>query len=260
MKNVEAGRNAMISQDHPARSLDRRTFLAAGVSMGLASPGLAIAGSETPENRRAHPRPDKLLAVLNYPCLLGPPSSWQAVEDGLFPISVERMVILRPTDCQSAIGFGEPADHQAPPRPDRKKRSERIAEVLATYYDLPDRKESWAALVALQDPLEPPVSCEGVFLSDMGQYGSSPLIHWWMFVSDESGRQRDEYQPHFTLVQASSGLDSREAGLAGLYLAHMTFRIHVSPRKWGRIASMSRLEATRFVNDQMVKALRGLPA
>jgi hypothetical protein len=55
-------------------------------------------------------------------------------------------------------------------------------------------------------------------------------------------------------------LDSREAGLAGFYLAHMTFRIHGYPKKWGRITSMDHLEATRFVNDQMVKALRGLPA
>lgn len=245
----------MTSMNHPAASLNRRAFLAASVGMGLALPGLAIAGSETPANRRAHPRPDKLLAVLDYPCLLGHPSSWQAVEDGLFPLPAERMVILRPTDCQSAIGFGERADHQAPPCLDRKKRSERIAEVLATYYDLPACKAGWAELIGMHDPLEPPVSCEGVFLSDLDKHGPSPLIHWWLFVSGGAGQQ-----PHITLVQASSGLDSREAGLAGLYLAHMTFRIHGNPKKWGRIANVSHLEATSFANDQMVKALRGLPA
>ena len=139
-------------------------------------------------------------------------------------------------------------------------RCERIAEILATYYGLPDRKARWAELMALHDPLEEPVSCEGVFLSDMGQYGSSPLIHWWLFASDEAGRQQNDRQPHITLVQATSGLEPRGAGLLGLYLAHMIFRVHVNRRKWGRIASMNHLEATRFVNDQMVKALRGLPA
>lgn len=249
------------SINHPAGSLDRRAFLAASVGMGLASPGL-VAASQGFEGGRAHPdaNSERLLAVLNYPCLLGHPSSWQAVEDGLFPIPVERMVILRPTDCQSAIGFGEPTDHQVPPCLDRKKRSERIAEILAMYYGLPDQKEDWADLMSLHDSLEPPVSCEGVFLSDLDKHHASPLVHWWVFVCGEASQGKDSQQPHFTLVQASSGLDSREAGLAGLYLAHMTFRIHISPRKWGRIASLDHLEATRFVNDQMVKALRGLPA
>ncbi len=256
--------------NQPPRVLDRRAFLAAGVgvSVGLVSPGLVQAnlGSQG-RSICAHANSEKFLTVLRYPHLLGHPSSREAVENGLFPIPAERVIILKPPDFPRAIGCAGPADrepllylpnqHSGRGGKDRD-RSERIATILATYYGLPEHQKNWAELIAMHDPLEPPVSCEGVFLSDLHDYVSSPLIHWWVFVSGEASRGRGQ-QPHITLVQASSRLDSRGAGLAGLYLAHMIFRIHGNPKKWGWIASMDHLGVTRFVNDQMVKALRGLP-
>lgn len=178
---------------------------------------------------------------------------------------LERMVIFRERNSQRTVGRAGDADRSVPPvNPtgsvhENRPRCGRIAKILASYYHLADQKEEWAELLALQDLGEPPASCDGLFLSHLDKYGVSPIIHWWMFV-DGQADQEHNLPPHMTLVQASSGLASEEAGHAGLYLAHMVFRIHANPGKWGRTASMTHLDATKFLNEQMIKALRGLPA
>lgn len=255
----------MTSPNRPKRSLDRREFLAASVGVGLTSSRLLAAGNGR-ERQCAHAdaKSDRLQAVLKRPRLLGSPSSWQAVEGGLFPVPLERMVIFRKRNSPRVVGRAGGAERSVPTvNPagsvhENRPRCGRIAKILASYYDLADQEEEWAELLALQDPGEPPASCDGLFLSHLDKHGVSPIIHWWMFVDGQA--DQEHVPPHMTLVQASSHLASEEAGHAGLYLAHMVFRIHANPGKWSRIANMTHLDATQFLNEQMIKALRGLPA
>ncbi len=209
----------------------------------------------------------KFLAVSRNYNILGRPSSRAAVESGLFPIPPERLVILGQPGRHRATGCTGPGYQQAPLLlPDQRRgqgqadldRVAQIARILATYYGLPERQEGWAETIAKYDPLEPPNSCALVFLDDLHKHGGSPLIHWWMFVTDEGNRDLEE-QLHITLVHASSGFDSGIVYLVWLYLTHIMYRAHVYQKKFGQITSMDHLKATRFVNDQMVKALQGIP-
>ncbi len=245
------------------------------MSLGLASSGLATAASAPVTCRRIIASPSakskRLLAALRYPQLLGRPASWQAVKDGLFPIPPERVVIL------NRAGWEETSIHRnASPVPRRSCQSEgvprtaRIAETLATYYSVPEEEEELAELMAAGDDNEGPVCCESVALLRFCKQRSlafrdNPLIHWWLFVSpgdaDTWPFEKELLDPptHVTIVYAASDTKPEQAGLLGLYLAHLIYRVHARPAKWRQVASMTHVHATEFINREMIVALRDVP-
>ena len=170
-------------QSHP---IDRRTFLA----MGLAVPIGTLADTR------------------------------QADSPGLFPVSMDRCVVI--TGVR-----------------DRRLMARRLPQ----YYEAPERLDEWATL--LSERASPTWHCE------IAHGVRGHLVRdWWLLVS-----QSANCLPHLTVIQPSSAVSAN----AGLLAARVTHRLHALQRRGSFQSDFNRYRIVQRVNQQILRAMDNMP-
>ncbi len=253
--------------------LNRRELFAVsmGISLGLVSKATADGNPQAMGQGRASQRmtPDQI--AYDYEHLLGRPTSGESVRNLLHPIPPERVIVLRMADYSEDIHCGKPISRSesvlwgTEPSVDIGLIA-RMAEILTTYHEVPEHRRSWVKTMASSEDFGPSINHRGVGIvrpfqrSGLVPATNSP-VDWWLFLlSDGCVDWNDEgNELHTILVQVATDPVPGARSFDGLFLAHLISRIHARPSKWREVTRMSRDDAARFVNRQMLLALRGVP-
>jgi hypothetical protein len=81
--------------------------------------------------------------------------------------------------------------------------------------------------------------------------GQHLVRDWWLLISQSQNRQ-----PSLTVIQPSSAVPQNASFLA----ARITFRLHVLKRRGFALGGFNKVETVRMVNQQILRALDGLPS
>jgi len=202
---------------------------------------------------------------------LGIPKSWWHVQQGLFPFSPERVLVIK---NRPSVWGREPLKERLLQRGFGRSKyfSEEkldyilwITHMLSTSYHVPEYFESWATQLAAREDLGVAMGC-GRHVGIVHQFqpgresqsvptANGPLDWWLILIPGGVGFQSytDDLPTHvlFGLVIADS---AKDCCLYLPWLECLTFLWRANP-DWVAVSRMDRLTAVRYLNRQLAEAL-----